>query len=174
MEELAMNISTVRKRTQEDVVEYIKSHAQDGKLSESLMDIAERLGYSNATIHRVLKSLEKQGLVRIIPSGVPTKPNTIVFQGEIDKTHDVIKEGHRLVHLLEQVVLEAQEYVKETSKMIAKLQEKHGDQDFDFIRDKVVDIMELPDGDHYIMMVKKSSNNEVMELREKFFPEEAQ
>lgn len=107
-----------RRTTQDIVIDYIKTYAEDGVLVESLMDIANNLGYSNATIHRALKALEKDDLVRIIPADTPRKPNTIIYQGTSKETADIILEGEKLLRRLRELTEDVETYMAEASRII--------------------------------------------------------
>lgn len=113
-----------RKMTQDIVVDYLKTFSQNGKLKESLIDIADKLGYSNATIHRTLKRLEEDGLVKIIPSEAPREPNTIVYLGEIKEAQDIVLQGEQLMAKLQSLTQEVEEYLKESSRVIDYYSEK--------------------------------------------------
>lgn len=76
---------TQNKRTLTDVLRYIKSHNENGVLKESMMTIANATGYSNATIHRTLKSLEQDGLIHIKETKSHRKPNIIFYIGPDDE-----------------------------------------------------------------------------------------
>lgn len=161
----------IRKRTESDVVEYIKNHSKDGKLTESLMDIAEGLGYSNATIHRVLKSLEEHGVVEIIPSDKPTKPNTIVYNGPIKEATDVVSQGKMLLAKLTALTEEVTEYIAESSRVIGKLQAESSPGVQSLSKD-IVDKIELPDTEHYLLMVRREAVDRMFssEAAEEFVP----
>lgn len=144
---------SIRKRTQDDVVDYIKNHSsEDGKLTESLMDIANQLGYSNATIHRTLKNLEKDGIVDIIPSEHPTKPNTIVYQGTIQQADDIIARGVHLMSELEKLTKNVHEYIQEASRVIDYMKDTSGEK---FVRDDIVDVINMPNSDFVLLKVRK-------------------
>lgn len=144
---------SIRKRTQDDVVDYIKNHSStDGKLTESLMDIANQLGYSNATIHRTLKNLEKDGIVDIIPSEHPTKPNTIVYQGTIQQADDIIARGVHLMSELEKLTKNVHEYIQEASRVIDYMKDTSGEK---FVREDIVDVINMPNSDFVLLKVRK-------------------
>lgn len=107
-----------RKSTQDVVADYIKMYSDKGVLTKSLMDIAEDLGYSNATIHRAIKQMEKDGLVEIIPSDTPRKPNTIVYQGEIKEAVDILQKGELLLRRMHLLIADVEQYVDEASRII--------------------------------------------------------
>jgi DNA-binding MurR/RpiR family transcriptional regulator len=79
---------TQNKRTLSDVLRYIKAHNIDGILKESMMTIANSTGYSNATIHRAIKTLELEGMIHIKESKAHRKPNTIYYIGPDDNDLD--------------------------------------------------------------------------------------
>lgn len=157
-------MSTIRKRTQEDVIDYIKNHASEGKLQESLMDIANSLGYSNATIHRVLKSLEQDGVIAVLPPDKPTKPNTIVYNGPIQQAEDIITEGAVLLTEVERLGARVAEYVQEASRIIEGLKEHSGEKTGN-LEARVTEVVDMPDGKHYMMIVKKEHEHEAEQMR---------
>jgi predicted ArsR family transcriptional regulator len=157
---------SIRKRTQDDVIEYIKNHAsEEGKLQQSLMDIAGQLGYSNATIHRVLKSLEEQGIIEVQAPEKPTQPNTIIFNGPIETEHDILAHGAQLMNEVEVLAAKVQDYVRESHRIIENLKaQKAGEQRQD-LTSRVTEIVDMPDGNHYMLIVKKESDEELNLMR---------
>lgn len=147
-------MSTIRQRTQEDVIEYIKAHASDGKLQESLMDIANSLGYSNATIHRVLRSLEEQGIINVLPPDKPTKPNTIIYHGPVYETDSFMRRGVDLMNEVQRLSSQVAEYVREGQKILQSFQEQQRETVTDF-ESRVTEVVDMPDGKHQMMIVRK-------------------
>lgn len=146
---------SIKQRTQEDVIDYIKSHASDGKLQESLMDIAESLGYSNATIHRTLKSLEEQGVIEVLPPDKPTKPNTIIYNGPITVTDDIFRQGAELMNEVEKLSARVSEYVREAQRVLAALKERQGETKSD-LESRITEVVDMPDGKHQMLIVRKT------------------
>lgn len=107
-----------RKTTQDVVLDYIRMYAQKGELTESLMDIADNLGYSNATIHRSLKALEEADIITIVPADSPRKPNTIIYKGSTKETHDILLEGEVLLRRLRELTEDIEAYIQESSRII--------------------------------------------------------
>jgi DNA-binding IclR family transcriptional regulator len=73
--------TTQNKRTLNDVLRYIKTYSHDSVLDKSMMAIAKATGYSNATIHRALKTLEQEGMIQILQTKSQRKPNKIYYLG---------------------------------------------------------------------------------------------
>lgn len=83
---------TQNKRTLQDILHYIKVAQRDGILKESMMSIARHTGYSNATVHRALQTLDEQGHIRIIPPENPREPTTIEYIGPgTDEVADLLQ-----------------------------------------------------------------------------------
>lgn len=83
---------TQNKRTLHDISHYIKVANRDGVLRESMMSIASHTGYSNATVHRALQTLEERGLIRIVLPQSAKEPTTIYYQGPSnDDTADLLQ-----------------------------------------------------------------------------------
>lgn len=72
---------TQNERTLNDILRYIKANSRDGFLKESMVKIGERTGYSNATVHRSIKALERKGMIQIIETKSARTPNTICYIG---------------------------------------------------------------------------------------------
>ncbi len=73
--------TTQNKRTLNDILRYIKLHSKGDMLRESMMSIAQNTGYSNATVHRAIQQLQIEGLIQVIPTKSPRKPNSICYIG---------------------------------------------------------------------------------------------
>ena len=155
---------SIKKRTQADVIEYIKNHAsEDGELQQSLMDIAGQLGYSNATIHRTLKSLEEQGVIEVQPADKPTRPNTIIFNGPIQTADEILAQGVSLMNEIEILSGRVHEYVRESQRIIEGLRSQH--EKGSDLESRIAEIVDMPDGNHYMMIVRKESDEEVAALK---------
>lgn len=115
-----MSAMSVKERTQKDIVNYIKMHSQDGKLTKSLFDIAKDLGYSNATIHRALKALQQKGLIEIKEAPKPTSPNTILYKGSVNHTDDLLHRGVELIEKVEELQKELHDYLFEIKTFLSQ------------------------------------------------------
>lgn len=83
---------TNNKRTLYDITKYIQVASQEGVLQESMMSIAGHTGYSNATVHRALQTLEEQGVVRVVISNSAKEPATIYYHGpDSDETSELLQ-----------------------------------------------------------------------------------
>lgn len=149
--------NSIRKRTEAEVVEFIKNHSEDGKLTKSLMDIAEHVGYSNATVHRVLKSLEENGVVEIIPAEKPTEPNTIMYKGPIKEANDVVAQGRALLTQLRGYADDVADYIEESNRIILKLREEleEANSKGGLLHARILDRIALPNNEHMLVMVRK-------------------
>jgi DNA-binding Lrp family transcriptional regulator len=65
------------------VYEYIQKKSQEnkGSMKESMKDIGNQLDLSEATVHRAIRKLRKQGIIGIIPSMEKAESNEIVYYG---------------------------------------------------------------------------------------------
>lgn len=147
-------MSNVRERTIDELVDYIRTHSQDGKLTKSMLEIAEQIGYSNATVHRSLKSLQEKGIIEIMQSKRPTEPNTIVFKGEINEVDELIARGVQLKTELLETVNNLQGYLNETQKVIRRLEgqlEKHSAN-----QGKIISVTDIPGTDLQTITMQRS------------------
>lgn len=147
---------SIKKRTQEELLRYIKSHVSDGKLEESLIKMGESLGYSNATIHRTLKSLEEQGVIEVKPPEKPTHPNTIIYHGPTDEEDDILTQGAKLIEEIKAMQMKVEKFVQEAAAVIDSLQTK-GEAEHTFSHIK--EIMDMPDGKHQMVIIEKQSEH---------------
>jgi hypothetical protein len=96
--------------------------------------------------------LEKDGIVDIIPSEHPTKPNTIVYQGTIQQADDIIARGVHLMSELEKLTKNVHEYIQEASRVIDYMKDTSGEK---FVRDDIVDVINMPNSDFVLLKVRK-------------------
>lgn len=146
-------MSSVRERTQKEIMDYIRIHSKDGKLTKSLIDIAEDIGYSNATIHRALKALEEKGLIEINTSDKPTEPNTIIYKGDKNEIDEILAQGVKLSEEIKTLGKKVDEYLSEINWLIRKLQKEVEEKDS--IKNRIVHIQDIPDSDLQIITVRK-------------------
>lgn len=73
------------------VYEYIKLQCQSdgGSLKKSMADIGHELDLSEATVHRAVRKLRKQGIIGVISSMEKAEPNEIVYYGIPDPDKQV-------------------------------------------------------------------------------------
>lgn len=147
-------MSTVSHRTQKDVARFIQQHSQSGKLQMSLVEIGENTGYSNATIYRTLKKLEESGIIKVVSSDVPTKPNTILYEGaDTGLAHESIERitqtSHGILITIKNLLDECREATERVSDLENKLKSCPCEQN------KIVSIQELPDGIHHLILARK-------------------
>lgn len=73
------------------VYEYIKGNCQsnDGTLKESMADIGSKVDVSEATVHRAVSKLRKQGVIGIESSMEKAEPNKIIYFGIPDPEKEV-------------------------------------------------------------------------------------
>lgn len=105
--------------TEEDILEllsksertvymYIKEKAEKGVriIKESMKEIGDKLGVSEATVHRSLRKLRKQGVIGIIPSAEKSESNEIVYYG----IPDPLKQAHDIFEMIHQLNLNAKRF----------------------------------------------------------------
>lgn len=70
-------------KSERTVYEFIKTETElhDGSIKESMKDIGNRLGLSEATVHRAVRKLRKQGIIGIVPSMEKAESNEIIYYG---------------------------------------------------------------------------------------------
>jgi len=78
------------------VYQYIKEQTErkEGPIREPMKQIGEKLGLSEATVHRAVKKLRKQGVIGIVPSVEKSESNEIVYYGIPDpdkQVHEIFK-----------------------------------------------------------------------------------
>lgn len=122
-------MNSVREETQQKIAEYIKIYSQDGKLTQSLMDIGEVLGYSNATIHRGLQALEEKGLIEITPSEKRTQPSTIFYKGTKTDVDEFMTQGVQLVKEVQELSDRLQDFLANAQSIMKGLQDQMKIQD---------------------------------------------
>ncbi|CDQ41903.1 Lrp/AsnC family transcriptional regulator [Virgibacillus salexigens] len=73
------------------VHDYIKekSAQSDGRFQQSMSKIGDALGISEATVHRAVRRLKKDGIIGIIPSQEKAESNHIVYYGVPDEEEQV-------------------------------------------------------------------------------------
>lgn len=146
-------MSSVRERTQKEIMDYIRIHSKDGKLTKSLLDIAEDIGYSNTTIHRALKALEEKGLIEINTPDKPTEPNTIIYKGDKNEIDEILAQGAKLSEEIKTLGKKVDEYVNEMNWLIRKLQKELEEKDS--LKNRIVHVQDIPDSDLQIITVRK-------------------
>lgn len=87
-EEMVQNLLSKSELT---VYEYIQTKAGEpgGSIKESMKDIGNHLGLSEATVHRAVRKLRKQGVIGIVPSMEKAESNEIIYYGLPDPTKQV-------------------------------------------------------------------------------------
>jgi DNA-binding PadR family transcriptional regulator len=73
------------------VYEYIKKQSEllKGSLRESMATIGENISLSEATVHRAIRKLRKEGVIGIVSSMEKAEPNEIVYFGIPDPDKQV-------------------------------------------------------------------------------------
>lgn len=106
------------------VYEYIKAMCEqnNGKLKQSMSDIGESLGgLSEATVHRTVRKLRKEGIIGINSSVEKAEPNEIVYYGipdpdqQVNQILDTIKQLNGMSERFE-TILAAKDRTIEQSK----------------------------------------------------------
>lgn len=152
-------MSTVKERTQNEIIDFIRAYSQDGKLQKSMLEIANHVGYSNATVHRALKALEKKGLIQISEAQRPTEPNTIVYKGDKDEVDELINKGVRLSNKFQELTNELTDYLYETNRVIRRL-----DKQMDALstyQDRIVNVVDIPNTDLQMVTLRKEAEEQI-------------
>ena len=77
-------------KSENTVYEYIKDQCRNGDtLKESMKNIGDKLGLSEATVHRAVRKLRKQGIIGIVPSMEKAESNEILYYGIPDPDKQV-------------------------------------------------------------------------------------
>ena len=85
------NITDLLSQSEANVYHYIKDkcEANDGSLKQSMKVIGKHLGLSEATVHRAVRKLKKQGVIGIVPSSEKADSNEIIYYGLPDANKQV-------------------------------------------------------------------------------------
>ncbi len=109
-----------KKQTLLRILRYIKTHARNNILRESMASIATQTGVSNATVHRALKQLEAQEMIQIIPSKSRRKPYTICYIGPNEEEMcSVVEKARVAVEHLRRASSEVHNILEELEDSIA-------------------------------------------------------
>lgn len=78
-------------KSEATVYEYIKERAiaNGDSLKQSMKDIGDELSLSEATVHRSIRKLRKQGIIGIVPSMEKAESNEIIYYGAPDPDKQV-------------------------------------------------------------------------------------
>jgi DNA-binding MurR/RpiR family transcriptional regulator len=85
------NVLDKLSKSELSVYEYIKEQCQanGGTLKESMSDIGSKVDSSEATVHRAVSKLRKDGVIGIESSMEKAEPNTIIYFGVPDPMKEV-------------------------------------------------------------------------------------
>lgn len=91
-------VTELLSKSENEVYEYIKraSQSQGGKLKESMKDIGGHLSLSEATVHRAIRKLRKNGVIGIVPSMEKAESNEIVYYG-IPDPHQQLTDMFKMI-----------------------------------------------------------------------------
>jgi DNA-binding MurR/RpiR family transcriptional regulator len=78
-------------KSENTVYQYIKekSELNNGSLKESMAQMGENLDVSEATVHRAIRKLRKEGIIGVVPSVEKAESNEIVYYGIPDAEKQV-------------------------------------------------------------------------------------
>lgn len=133
-----------KNRTDNEILAYIRHQSRSGELAKSLLEIAAEVGYSNATVHRVLKRLEAQDLVRITRNErKANEPSIITYIGptENDQTAE---EGIQLVAQLQSAAEALLNYLQNTDRSNRMVQEDA--RKWRDLQSRIESVTDLPQG----------------------------
>jgi len=86
------NVLELLSKSEKSVYEYIKQKAETNSarsVKESMKEIGNQLELSEATVHRAIKKLRKNGIISIVPSVEKAESNEIVYYGVPDAEKQV-------------------------------------------------------------------------------------
>lgn len=149
------------------LLNYIRRNAVNGTLQRSMADIAKDIGVTNATVHRSLRKLEKEGLIEVVPSDNPRLPCTIVYKGEEESTaNDIAKETieklDTLLNTCRMIVKQSRELELAFNQMLVAVKGQEEDlRRYNVFKGSVISINELPGG---LMQIIARTTPETVEL----------
>lgn len=120
-------------KSESTVYSYIKQEceAKGGSLKQSMKDIGDALGLSEATVHRAVRKLRKQGVIGIIPSMEKAESNEIVYYGIPDpeqQVNDIFKmignlnaNANRFESILKAKDQEIERYKRDKEKLYERI-----------------------------------------------------
>lgn len=147
------------------VYDYLKeeSSKRGGSVKESMKYIGEILQTSEATVHRAIRKLRKQGIIGIVPSMEKAESNEIIFYGipdEKEQVNDIFKmvgqlssNVNRFEEILkgkerkiEQLNREKELLYEEIDKLRMELKQKEQTHAYSFEFGDIISSQELDDG----------------------------
>jgi hypothetical protein len=146
------HVSSVSERTQKEIMDYIRIHSMNGKLTKSLLDIAKDIGYSNATVHRALRILQNNGDIEVIPHAKPTEANTIIYKGSVNEMDEFLAKGVKLAEDMSNLGEQMNDFMQEASWFIRKL---HHAAEKNSLQGEVVQVQDIPQSDLQIVTIRK-------------------
>ncbi len=100
---------TNNKRILADVASYIRMNMTNRQIHESMASIGRKLGYSNASIHRALVTLEERKLVRMTRPEIRNQPCVIEYIGTAESEVDqLFQRMFRAMEDMQEVAAELQ------------------------------------------------------------------
>lgn len=139
----------------------VKAHVREqcldyGQVTEPMHKLADRIGVSVATVHRAIKEMERDYVIKVIPSLLRTQPNTILYIG--DPTYEEPKISKIHTEFRGALVSELVYHLKHKQRIIKNLQYKlQNYQDLE-----VVERVNLP---HGIEVIFRQRGNHSAESR---------
>lgn len=78
-------------KSEAHVYQYLKAACgqKNGSIKKSMKDIGDKLGLSEATVHRAIRKLRKAGVIGVIPSMEKAESNEIIYYGIPDPDKQV-------------------------------------------------------------------------------------
>lgn len=105
IEQVGGRYLTVSSRVRTEVYAFLRQNCVQGKCAISVAQIAQNLGFANATAHRAIKRLEADGLIRVEAPAHPTLPSVIHLLGEPSPA-EVVAQGQEHLSILRNTVVQ--------------------------------------------------------------------
>lgn len=107
-----------------EVLAFLRNNSVSGRCAMSILEIAERLGVSTATVQRALRKLQADGLIKIESSRTPTEPNTIVLiDGDTMDLAVMATQASRDLEAIKEMVRQLEGYMVAMTRQVVDMEE---------------------------------------------------
>lgn len=103
-----------------DVLNLLRRKAAEGVVTLAVVEIAEKLGISPARVHKLLKTLQAEGLIDIKLSPVPGEPNTYILRDFTNQDHLFMFGSRRISRIADNMEL-VPDFLQEIAKEIGQI-----------------------------------------------------
>lgn len=110
-------MNKVSERIMADLVDFLYRNSINGRCQMSSQQIAERLRYSSSSVHRALRALATQGIVRLERHKNPTQPLVIVLE---TVPEDIITQGAEVVQNFARASQAILEYIRRLQHQLSQ------------------------------------------------------